>query len=50
MVDVCAKEIGKLVCTESGKCMPVIIGLSLAAYDGDTIREVLALVQSKRVW
>ena len=50
MLDVCARQIAERIMKETGQGMPVILALSLKQYDGDTVRQVVDLVTSKRVW
>eukprot|EP00048_Salpingoeca_helianthica_P020791 m.8543 g.8543 ORF g.8543 m.8543 type:complete len:128 (+) comp5245_c0_seq1:18-401(+) len=50
MIDVCAREIGKRIMSESQQAVPVLLGLSLKTYDAPTIRAAIDLVMAARVW
>jgi hypothetical protein len=50
MVDVCAREIGKRIMDQAQTAKPVLLALSLAAYDAPTVRAAVELVMAARVW
>jgi hypothetical protein len=49
-MDVCAREIAMRVMRDSGKSIPVLLGLSLKQYTPESVREVADMVSSLRVW